>query len=219
MKKWCITVALLSVVVGLSQVAVFGQPPIANTTITQFGELESQLSPDALGIFQKAEVLYVDLFSNASEFRTTEGFIYKFYAAQSTYIGIRDDTVYLLGGPFGSAITNYGTVADTFAYLVNVENIALSALLDPVFANGWQTQTSNLQVQGTGLVWRLLADDLNGDAHQRFIVRLRSGQTLLVAHNIDLAPRIAAIRVGDEVAFYGEYEWSAEGGGNALDAS
>ena len=51
-----------------------------------------------------------------------------------------------------------------------------------------------------------------GSRHQRFIIRLGSGQSLLVAHNIDLAPRIDALRVGDLVTFYGEYEWSAKGG-------
>ena len=90
--------------------------------------------------------------------------------------------------------------------------VALSTALDPVFADAWRKRVNNLQVQGTGFVSAILRDDVTGDAHQRFIVRLRSGQTLLVAHNIDLAPRVAAINVGDEVAFYGEYEWSAEGG-------
>jgi hypothetical protein len=59
---------------------------------------------------------------------------------------------------------------------------------------------------------RLLADDDEGSRHQRFIVRLDSGQTLLVAHNIDVAPRVEGLAVGDSVAFSGVYEWSAEGG-------
>jgi hypothetical protein len=41
---------------------------------------------------------------------------------------------------------------------------------------------------------------------------MASGQTLLIAHNIDLAPRITALATGDSVGFFGEYEWNAEGG-------
>lgn len=55
-------------------------------------------------------------------------------------------------------------------------------------------------------------DDTNGSRHQRLILRLASGQTLLIAHNIDIAPRIAALKSGDPIAFYGQYEWNAEGG-------
>jgi len=68
------------------------------------------------------------------------------------------------------------------------------------------------QVRGEGVVSRVLADDDNGSRHQRFILKLVSGQTLLIAHNIDLAPRIGGLRVGDTVAFYGEYEWNDKGG-------
>ena len=58
----------------------------------------------------------------------------------------------------------------------------------------------------------MLRDDLKGSRHQRFLLRLSNDQTLLVAHNIDLAPRIDGLRVGDSVSFYGEYEWNDEGG-------
>jgi hypothetical protein len=40
-------------------------------------------------------------------------------------------------------------------------------------------QKSNIQVTGEGRVIKLLPDDLDGDRHQRFIIRLTSGQTLL----------------------------------------
>ncbi|MGS0673803.1 DUF3465 domain-containing protein [Shewanella sp. 0m-4] len=71
---------------------------------------------------------------------------------------------------------------------------------------------SNLQVQSSGVVSKVLADDDKGSRHQRFIVTLPHGQTVLVAHNIDLAPRIADLNVGDSVEFYGEYEWNDRGG-------
>ncbi|MBL7004112.1 MAG: DUF3465 domain-containing protein [Gammaproteobacteria bacterium] len=48
--------------------------------------------------------------------------------------------------------------------------------------------------------------------HQRFILRLANLQTILIAHNIDLAPRIKKLKVGDIVEFYGEYEWNKKGG-------
>lgn len=73
-------------------------------------------------------------------------------------------------------------------------------------------EASGTQVQGSGIVTRMLRDDDNGSRHQRFILQLSSGQTLLIAHNIDLAPRIADLREGDRVEYYGEYEWNAKGG-------
>ena len=76
------------------------------------------------------------------------------------------------------------------------------------FASG----TSNVQVQGEGKVIRVLADDLDGSRHQRFIVQLASGQTLLITHNIDIAPRIDGLKAGDRVSFNGEYVWNDEGG-------
>lgn len=79
-------------------------------------------------------------------------------------------------------------------------------------ANAFAQQTSGLSVSQSGTVTKVLADDLEGDRHQRFVLKLSNAQTVLVAHNIDLAPRLAAIAVGKTVAFKGIYEWNAEGG-------
>lgn len=68
------------------------------------------------------------------------------------------------------------------------------------------------QVSGSGEVVRILSDDNEGSRHQRFILQLSSGRTLLIAHNIDLAPRISGLRTGDTVSFYGEFEPNPQGG-------
>lgn len=81
-----------------------------------------------------------------------------------------------------------------------------------VLVQAYENQQSHLQIQGQGRVIRLLPDDLNGSRHQRFIIQISNGQTLLVAHNIDLAPRVEYLKVGEMIEFYGEYEWNAKGG-------
>ena len=59
---------------------------------------------------------------------------------------------------------------------------------------------------------RVLPDDNDGDRHQRFIIRLASGKTLLVAHNIDIAPRVSPLSEGDTVEYRGEFVWNDKGG-------
>jgi uncharacterized protein DUF3465 len=79
-------------------------------------------------------------------------------------------------------------------------------------AAAFESQRSNVQVRGAGSVTKILPDDNEGSRHQRFIVRLASGQSVLIAHNIDLAGRVSSLKPGDPVEFYGEYEWNAKGG-------
>jgi hypothetical protein len=81
-----------------------------------------------------------------------------------------------------------------------------------ISSNRLGSEASHTQVHGVGVVSRILPDENNGTRHQRFIIRLQSGQTLLVAHNIDLAPRIDDLKKGDAVEYSGEYEWNSKGG-------
>jgi len=76
----------------------------------------------------------------------------------------------------------------------------------------YQQRLSDIQVEDEGVVIKLLPDDLKGSRHQRFILKLAQGQTVLIAHNIDLADRIAGLKKGDRVEFNGEYEWNSRGG-------
>jgi hypothetical protein len=70
---------------------------------------------------------------------------------------------------------------------------------------------SDAFVEAAGVVARILPDDTEGSEHQRFIVRLSTGQTIQIAHNTDLAPRVP-VKEGDTVRFRGEYEFTEKGG-------
>jgi len=76
----------------------------------------------------------------------------------------------------------------------------------------YEQRQSNVQVQGSGRVKAILRDDNDGSRHQKFILILKNGLSILVAHNIDLAPKIPNLKKGDFVDFYGEYEYNPKGG-------
>lgn len=84
------------------------------------------------------------------------------------------------------------------------DNGALEAAID--------RQARDVQVSGSGTVIKVLPDDNEGSRHQRFIIELESGRTLLIAHNIDLAARLEPLQRGDLVSFHGEYVWNSKGG-------
>ena len=73
-------------------------------------------------IFKYAEQAYASLFPNAqvdNTFEIIDGFIARGYASTGTYIGIRNGTVYVLGGEFGTQPVTIGTVANTRAQLIS----------------------------------------------------------------------------------------------------
>ncbi|MGB4811699.1 MAG: DUF3465 domain-containing protein [Methylophilaceae bacterium] len=75
----------------------------------------------------------------------------------------------------------------------------------------FQNKKSHLFVEGSGVVKKLLAEDNQGSRHQKFLVSISPEQTLLFAHNIDLAPSVP-IAVGDTIQFRGEYIYNPKGG-------
>lgn len=87
-----------------------------------------------------------------------------------------------------------------------------ASLANPELQHAYDQQLSNIWIQGTGEVIKLLPDDNDGSRHQRFLLKVNLTQTLLIAHNIDLADRLDALAVGDHLEFYGEYEWNKKGG-------
>jgi hypothetical protein len=96
------------------------------------------------------------------------------------------------------------------ALAVDEQDVAGS---DVLIAEAYRSGRSNLQLGGEGRVSKILPDDNNkGIRHQTFLLQLASGHTLLISHNIDVAPRIDNLREGEQIEFYGEYAWSQKGG-------
>lgn len=75
----------------------------------------------------------------------------------------------------------------------------------------YDEKRSDIQVTGTGEIVKLLPDDTVGSRHQKMIVKVGPNQTILISHNISLAPR-ADVKQGDTISFHGEYEWNEKGG-------
>jgi hypothetical protein len=79
-------------------------------------------------------------------------------------------------------------------------------------ADAYTRRLKGVSIQATGRVLKVLPDDNQGSRHQRFLLDTGLGHSLLVAHNIDLAPRIPDLQRGDTVQFKGEYVWNEKGG-------
>lgn len=74
-----------------------------------------------------------------------------------------------------------------------------------------QQRASNMEVTVTAPVRKLLPDDTEGLPHQRFLLELANGSTVLVAHNTGEAPRVP-VQAGDQVTVHGEFIWNKKGG-------
>jgi hypothetical protein len=60
-------------------------------------------------------------------------------------------------------------------------------------------------------VCRLLPDDTVGLQHEKFLLSLTNGTTILVAHDTSYAPRVP-LQLGSVVRIHGEYIWNPKGG-------
>ncbi len=94
---------------------------------------------------------------------------------------------------------------------VNAPKVEDKAQLLQKIADANEKQTSGWWLTAEVRVIALLKDDLKGSKHQKFLIELVKGTTLLVSHNIDLAPRVP-IDKGEMIAVCGRYEWNHRGG-------
>lgn len=69
-------------------------------------------------VFALAEQVFPDLFSPANGVnQTAEGFLFRFYPATNTYLGIKNKTVFVAGERFGSGIIEVGPLESVIVFL------------------------------------------------------------------------------------------------------
>lgn len=61
------------------------------------------------------------------------------------------------------------------------------------------------------VIVRVLPDDNQGSRHQKWIVQLANGRTVLAVYNMDICDRIPLV-VGSTVSMGGQYIWDRNGG-------
>ena len=73
------------------------------------------------------------------------------------------------------------------------------------------SRSSDVWVEFEAQVTKPLPDDDESPRHQRFLVRTEAGESVLVAHNIDVADRVP-VKAGQRVRLKGRFEWNDKGG-------
>ena len=68
-----------------------------------------------------------------------------------------------------------------------------------------------VEVITSAQVWRLLPTDENGLRHQKFLIRLNNGTTVLVANDLTMG-QMVPVKPGEIVEIKGEYIWTRKGG-------
>jgi hypothetical protein len=67
------------------------------------------------------------------------------------------------------------------------------------------------EITVTARVKKILPEDKQGLPHQRFLIELSNGSTILIAHDLKYAPSLP-IKPLDVVRIHGEYIWNQLGG-------
>ncbi len=76
----------------------------------QTGSTTPTISSSTQSVFDLAAELYPTMFANGSALGIYQGYVYKYFAGSGIYVGIKDDKIYTLGGMYGNAIKEQGSV-------------------------------------------------------------------------------------------------------------
>jgi hypothetical protein len=92
------------------------------TTTTTTTTTTAPVITDAINqVFALAESKLAAIFPSGAVTLTFEQYVYRFYPSTSVYMAFANDAVFLLGGSFGEAIVNIGSVSTVLASLEALE--------------------------------------------------------------------------------------------------
>lgn len=73
------------------------------------------------------------------------------------------------------------------------------------------SRAKKVEIIFSARVKKILRDDTRGLPHQRLLLAVDNGSTVLLAHDIKYAPKVP-VQVGDLLTIKGEYIWNPKGG-------
>jgi hypothetical protein len=129
----------------------------------------------------------------------------------------RHDQTVMSGPPLTSITMRALALIAVFAQLIAGACTPLSpaatAADNAAVKAAFERRAENVELTASGAIDRVLSDqDGPSGRHERFIVRLPDvGMTVLVEHNLSIAPRVP-VAVGEPIVVHGEYVWNAQGG-------
>lgn len=165
----------------LTLLAIAGVLTVSPASVAQTTSPTPTITVEINQLFDLAQKKLPDLFASGSISQIFENYVYRFYPATGVYIGIANNTVYLLGGQFGNALVNVGSISFVMS--------ELNKFPDPTTTPGGGSSTDlwDLKISGTVtgpvavgfndlLVQDVVAPDLNNtDELNREIVRTMDG--------------------------------------------
>ncbi|HIP75819.1 MAG TPA: DUF3465 domain-containing protein [Psychromonas hadalis] len=93
-------------------------------------------------------------------------------------------------------------------------NADMDKLLDGVdhITYLFNNQRGGEMVSSLGRIIKLLEDQTSPYLAQLILIRLNSGQKLIIKHNLKASTKIADLKVGEMIKFKGVYRWNSRGG-------
>jgi hypothetical protein len=75
----------------------------------------------------------------------------------------------------------------------------------------FEQKLNDVPLTAEGKIVEVLPDDTDETPHQRFVIKLETGNTILIAHNLERAYRVP-VKIDDEIEVHGTYKWNKYGG-------